>query len=139
MCIEAVDVNPWQLYDVTDCFKTRKICDDAVGGDPYSQQFVPDWFVTEQQIKIWDDDDEYCDDDELIKWCNGYKKRKAQKVRIKEELLLITWHPDRVMDWCMSEDEKRQWKLTDSCFKNYQRCPQNYQKISPKTYNKRRC
>ena len=22
----------------------------------------------------------------------------------------ITWHPDRVMDWCMSEDEKRWWK-----------------------------
>ena len=67
MCIEAVEVDPWQLYDVPDRFKTRKICDDAVGGDPYSLQFVPDWFVTEQKIKIWDDDDEYCNDDELIK------------------------------------------------------------------------
>ena len=44
------------------------MCDDAVEGDPYSLLFVPDWFVTQQQIKIWRYDDEYCDDDELIKW-----------------------------------------------------------------------
>ena len=37
------------------------------------------------------------------------KKQKAQKASIKEELLSIAWHPDRVMDCCMSEDEKRQW------------------------------
>ena len=23
----------------------------------------------------------------------------------------ITWHPDRVKDWCMPEDEKRPWFL----------------------------
>ena len=27
-------------------------------------QFVPDWFVTEKQIKIWDDEGDYHDDDE---------------------------------------------------------------------------
>ena len=28
--------------------------------------------------------------------------------KIKEELLPIAWHPNRVMDWCMSEDEKKE-------------------------------
>ena len=55
-------------------------------------QFVPDWFVTEQQIKIWHDSDNWHDDDELIEWYDGYKKHKAQKEKIKEELLPIIWH-----------------------------------------------
>ena len=49
-------------------------------------------------------------DDEIIEWYEGYQKRKAQKAQIKEELISIPWQPDRVMDWCMSEDEKRCWK-----------------------------
>ena len=24
---------------------------------------------------------------------------------IKEELMRITWHPDRVFDWCMESDD----------------------------------
>ena len=47
-------------------------------------------------------------DDELIEWYNDYNRGKAQKSKIKEELLPIAWNPDRVMDWWMSEDEKRQ-------------------------------
>ena len=39
-----------------------------------------------------------------------YEKRKAQKAKIKEELMPIAWHPNRVMDWCMPEDENRRWK-----------------------------
>ena len=35
------------------------------------------------------------------------KKGKAQKAKIKEELLPIAWHPDRVMDWCVPEYEKK--------------------------------
>ena len=84
------------------------MCDDVVRMDSYSLLFVPDWFVTQEQLGIWYDDDEYCNDDENIGWYKGYQKRKAQKVKIKEELLPIAWHPDRVMDWCMSED--RWWK-----------------------------
>ena len=56
------------------------------------------------------DDDDDDDDDEIIEWYEGYQKRKAQKAQIKEELIFIPWQPDRVMDWCMSEDEKRCWK-----------------------------
>ena len=26
----------------------------------------------------------------------------------KEELLPIAWHPNRVMDWCAPEDEKKE-------------------------------
>ena len=60
----------------------------------------------QKQLIIWHDDNEYCNDDELIEWYNGYKKRKAQKASIKEELITVAWHPSRYLDWCMSEDEK---------------------------------
>ena len=86
------------------------MCDDVVCRDPYSLHFVPDWFVAEEQIDVWYYDDEYRDDDELIEWYNDYHRRKAQKSKIKEELLAIAWHLDCVKDWCMSEDEKRRWK-----------------------------
>ena len=74
-----------------------------------SLQFVPDWFVTREGVAMWYDDSEYCDDDEdnFFKWYNGYKKRKAQKASIKEELVPIAWHPSRWWDWCVPEDEKR--------------------------------
>ena len=82
------------------------MCDDAVCKRPWLLQYAPVYFVTqEQQIKIWHDYD-----DEVIGWYEGYQKRNAQKVKLKEELLTIAWHTDRVMDWCMSEDEKRLWK-----------------------------
>ena len=53
--------------------------------DSYSLQFVPDWFVTHQQIKIWQDEDDYCNDDEVIEWYKKYEKRKVQKSKIIEE------------------------------------------------------
>ena len=48
-------------------------------GDPYFLQFVPDWFLAEQQIEIWADDDYYYDDDELIEWYNRYKNGRVKK------------------------------------------------------------
>ena len=107
MCNETVEVDPWQLYDVRDYLKTQEMCDDMVQRDSYSLQFVSDWFVTQEQLETWHDDNDYCTDDELIKWYKRYEKRKAQKAKIKEELMPIAWHPSRVMDWCMPEDEKR--------------------------------
>ena len=47
---------------------------------------------------MWYEDSKYCDDDDednFCKWCDGYKKRGAQKASIKEELLSITWHPSK--------------------------------------------
>ena len=52
---------------------------------------------------------EFTDDDEdnLFEWYDGYKKRKAQKASIKEQLLPIAWHPSRYWDSCVPEDEKK--------------------------------
>ena len=87
------------LRYVSDHFITQEMCNKAVRDEFFSLQYVPDWFVTQQQVKIWYDDGEYHnDDDEIIKWYNGYKKRKVQKARIKEELLPIAWHPYRAID-----------------------------------------
>ena len=50
----------------------------------------------------------------LIKWYDGYQKRKTQKSKIKKELAPTAWHPSRWWDWCMSENEKKEteklWK-----------------------------
>ena len=78
-------------------FKTKRMCDDAVLWKSCSLVCVPDWFGTQKQIKIWQDDDEYYNHD-LFEWYNDYKKWKAQKASIKEELMRIAWDPDRVMD-----------------------------------------
>ena len=102
------------FFLVPDRFKTQEMCDDAVWRDPSLLQYVPDWFVTQQQIKIWYYYDDYCNDNEVIEWYDGYKKRKAQKEEIKKELMSIAWHPLRWWDWCMPEDEKKEinklWK-----------------------------
>ena len=58
---DAADVNPWQLSDVPNYFKTQKVCDDVVLRQSYFLQFVPDWFVTQEQLEIWHDkDNDYC-------------------------------------------------------------------------------
>ena len=72
----------------------------------YLLKYAPDWFVTQQQIKIWDDDED--DNNRLIEWYDGYKKRKAQKAKIEEELMSIAWHPSRWWDWYLDEDEKKE-------------------------------
>ena len=68
-------------------------------------KYVPDWFVTRQQLKLWDD---HCTDDGYINWYEGYQKWKPQKASTKEELMPIAWHPSRYWDWCMSEYEKKE-------------------------------
>ena len=35
-------------------------------------------------------------------------KRKAQKVRLREELMRVAWHPSRWWDWCVPENEKEE-------------------------------
>ena len=84
------------------------MCNEAVGDDVFSLVYVPDWFVTQQLIKSWHDNDDYSDDDEIIEWYENYQKRKAKKATIKEELLPTALHPSRYWDWCMPEDEKQE-------------------------------
>ena len=110
MCNEVVSTYPCLLEHVPDHFRTQEMFDKAFWEDTFSLQYIPDWLVTQQQLKLWHDYDDYCNDERLIKWYKGYKKRKAQKASIKDELMPITWHPSRWWDWCISEDEKRWWK-----------------------------
>ena len=83
------------------------MCEKAVNRYLYLLRYVPGWFVTDQQMKIWHVNDEYCNDDKHIEWYDGYKKRRAQKASIKEELLPIAWHPSRWRNWCKSKDENK--------------------------------
>ena len=115
---KEVRKKPRFLTFVPDIFKTQEMCDKTIKDDPSSLRFVPDWFVSQEQLKLWHDSDDWLIrwwyNNRLIKRYDGYKKRKAQKAKIKEELLLIAWHPSRWWDWCMSEDEKQEteklWK-----------------------------
>ena len=80
-------------------------------------QFVPDWLVTREGVdmrydRYYDDDGGYWftegdDDDTFFEWYEGYRKRKAQKAKIKEELVPTAWHPSRWWNWCVPEDEKK--------------------------------
>ena len=122
MCIKAVKVDPWQPKDIPDHFKIQEMCDKSVRDYLFSLRYVPDWFVTQEQI-----DDNYHDnyvynDNGIIKWYDGYKKRKAQKAKIKKELMSITWHPSRWWDWCIPEDEKRDTEKLWGRFKSYLIC-----------------
>ena len=101
MCDAAVMKDPCGLESAPDHLKKQEMCNKAAIEDPSSLEYVPDWFVTQQQIELWDDDESY-DDDEIIEWYEGDQKRKAQKAKIKEELMPIAWHPSRWRDWCMS-------------------------------------
>ena len=111
MCYKSTEIDPFTLWHVPDKYKTQGMCLKAVEKDPGLLQIVPDWFVTHQQVEVWCDESEYDNDDyKFSEWYDGYKKGKAQEAKIKEDLLPIAWHSNCVMNWCMSEDEKRLWK-----------------------------
>ena len=116
-CIKAVEVDPWQLDDVPDHFKRKKNVWWGSEGRHFLFVLCSQLVCYREGLYGWhddyyDNDGNYLvdDEDKLFAWYNGYKKWKAQKAKIKEELLPIAWHPDRVMDWCMSEEEKVWWK-----------------------------
>ena len=105
MCERAVKDEPETLEFVLDHFKIRKMYDKTVKDFFFA---VCPWLLCAQkQLKIWHDNNDYCNDDELSKWNEGHQKRKAQKAKIKEELMPITWHPSRWWDWCVPNDEKK--------------------------------
>ena len=95
ICNEVVSTYPCLLEHVSDHLKTQEMCNKAFWEDTISLQYIPDWFVTQQQVKLWYDTDDYCNDDKLIEWYDGYKKRKAQKAKVKEELIPPALHPSR--------------------------------------------
>ena len=95
---------------VPDPFKTKKVCERRVEKYPWALEYVPDWFVTCEQLNLSHDYTHslYHNNDRFIKWRKGYEKRKAQKANINEELMPIALHPSRWWDWCVPEDEKRE-------------------------------
>ena len=103
MCERVVEKYPYNLKFVPDYFKTQDMCDNAVRRR--SLEYIRDWFMKQQHIGVWVDGD-----DGIIKWCDGYKKRKAQKVQIKKELMRVAWHSSRWWNWCVPEDEKKKQK-----------------------------
>ena len=61
------------------------MCDDVVRGGPFPLQYVPYWFLTQQQIKSWHGDNRMIiDDNRVVEWYEVYQKRNAQKAKIKE-------------------------------------------------------
>ena len=104
MCNEAVEKKPGVLRFVPDQFVTHEMWHKAVKKKPKVQRFVPDQFVTQE---MWHEDF----DDVLITWRDAYIKRKAQKAKIKEELMPVAWHPDRWWNWCVTEDEKKELEI----------------------------
>ena len=58
--------------------------------------------LLKKQIRAWDN--------VTIKWNNGHKKRKAQKAKIKEELMTSAWHLSRWWDWCVLRIKRKRQK-----------------------------
>ena len=63
------------LEYIPDDYKTQEMCKKAVEADPCLLKFVPVHLRT-HCFKV-------------------VKKRKAQKAKIKEELMRVAWHPSR--------------------------------------------
>ena len=94
------------LEYVPDQYKTQEMCDKVVKENPWMLEHVPDQFVTQKMCN------------EAVKkspcalwWYKGYEQRKAQKAKIKEELMSVAWHPDRWWNWCVPEHEKKELEI----------------------------
>ena len=64
-------------------------------------------------INLYGDTFDDCDPETIIHVrfvarYNSFKQHKSCKKKIDEGLLPIAWHPTRVWDRCMSEDEKKE-------------------------------
>ena len=76
MCIKAVEEDTCGVFYVLDHFKTQDMFDDAVRcEDPYLLLYVPDWFATQEQVKIWHIDDDYYNDNEIVECYYDLLKR----------------------------------------------------------------
>ena len=62
------------------------MCEMVVRRKPRSLEYVPDWFVTQVEIRILHDDYDYCDDDDddIIEWYNGYQNIRPKKHKYKK-------------------------------------------------------
>ena len=130
MCNEAVQSFPWALEHVPDQFVTQKMCNEAVKKSPEVLRFVPDQYKTQEMcdeaveknlrvLKHVPDQfvtQEMCNEaveksPEVLRQYKGYEQHKAQKAKIKEELMPVAWHPDRWWNWCVPEHEKKELEI----------------------------
>ena len=102
---EQLKKNHVCLGDVPDRFKTLKMCLQALEIDPCCLHYVPDWYITKELYQKLIDKGKDVSEIEYI--IEDWKERKRLKKCLKYELMPVAWHPDRVVDWCFDEDEKR--------------------------------
>ena len=88
-------------------FMTQVMCRGAVKKCPWTLINVPNWLVAPDMLENLDN---YEDLNEFGEWYDDYKKHKAKKTQIKEELITKAWHPSRYQDWRMAEDEKKKMR-----------------------------
>ena len=81
------------------------MCNKVVEENPRVLELVPDQFVTQEMCK------EAVKKSPCALWYKGYEHCKAQKAKIKEELMPVAWHPDRCWNWCVPEDEKKELEI----------------------------
>ena len=75
------------LEDVPDHLKTQEMCIEAVHKKPYALRYVVHWFMTQEQIDLWDDNIFF--KRQKAEWYEGYQRRKSQKAKIKEDSMPI--------------------------------------------------
>ena len=106
MYSEVVEECPWMLELVPDQCKTQKMCNEAVEKSPWMLEHLSDPFVTQKMcIEAAEKSPE------VLRWYKGYKQRKAQKAKIKEELMPVAWHLDRWWKWFVPEHEKKELEI----------------------------
>ena len=99
MCNEALHIGSYSLLYVPDQYETQQMSSELMHTRPTFVDLVSDHFKTQEMcIKAVEVD--------------PYKKRKTQKTKIKEELLPTAWHPTRMRDCCMLEDDKKETEKT---------------------------
>ena len=103
---KVVKKSPWMLELIPDQYKTQEMCNEAVEKNAWMLEHVPDQFVTQKMCN------------EAVKkspcalwWYKGYEQCKAQKAKIKEELMAVAWHPGRWCNWCVPEHEKKELEI----------------------------
>ena len=75
------------------------MCIKVVEEGPWQFNLVPDHFKIREMCERAV---------EVIEWYDGFKKHKAKKAQIKEELMPLAWHTSRWWNWGVPEDEKKE-------------------------------
>ena len=88
MCNEIMRTITDAFHCIPGHFKTQEMCDKAGKENSSSLEYVPNYFVTREQMWMcyddyYDDDgDDHWDDenkDRFLDWYEGYQKRRGQK------------------------------------------------------------